>query len=361
MIRGDVKTEAQYRAVPMDSSSSLKEFSVDRKKYYKKYVLGEKTEEPENQSALMGRLVETLLMEPYLFDEKFFMSVCQSQPTGLMLEFVEALCKHTVESLDEQGKTTRDFLEIAQDAYKDSGFKIAYEAVMKKFVDSEAETYFDEILEVRAKGLSVVTTKDVTHAERIVEELRNNSVTAHIVNTTNSARYQVFNQFQIEGYEVLDHKFKSMIDKIIVDHEQKFITIYDLKCTWSVENFYEEYYLKRRSYIQALLYYAAIHKNKEILGFDATDYHVEPPKFIVCDSTNYSNPLIYALDWEDLKDARDGFTHKGRSYPGVDAIIKDLKWAIENDTWNISRTNSLNNGIVSIKTCKVDERKEDNN
>ena len=39
MIKGQVKTEANYRAKAIDSSSSLKEFSMDRKKYYRKYIL----------------------------------------------------------------------------------------------------------------------------------------------------------------------------------------------------------------------------------------------------------------------------------------------------------------------------------
>ncbi len=43
-IEGKTKTEAQYRAVVMDSSSSLKEFSTNRRKYYKKYILNEKVE-----------------------------------------------------------------------------------------------------------------------------------------------------------------------------------------------------------------------------------------------------------------------------------------------------------------------------
>ena len=41
MIKGAVKTESVYRAVMLDSSSSLKEFSLDRKKYFRKYILGE--------------------------------------------------------------------------------------------------------------------------------------------------------------------------------------------------------------------------------------------------------------------------------------------------------------------------------
>jgi hypothetical protein len=35
-IGGMTKTEANYRAVMLDSSSSLKDFSMDRKRYFKK-------------------------------------------------------------------------------------------------------------------------------------------------------------------------------------------------------------------------------------------------------------------------------------------------------------------------------------
>jgi hypothetical protein len=164
----------------------------------------------------------------------------------------------------------------------------------------------------------------------------------------NSKRYSVYNQLQVEGYELDGQQFKSMMDKVIVDHEQRTVQVYDLKCTWSVENFLEEYYLYRRAYIQALLYYkAAIHfmNNTE----EIKDYRVEPPKFIVCDSTNYYNPLIYTLSDEDLEDAYNGFTHKNREYTGVATLIKDLKWALENNVWNISRENSINNGLVKIR------------
>ena len=124
MIHGELKTEASYRAILMDSSSSLKEFSQDRKKYYRKYVLGDKIEDEDSKAATMGRLVETKLMEPELFDERFHMSVCLSAPTGLMLAFVEALYKHTAAATDEFGNVNRSFADISLDAYNDSGFKI---------------------------------------------------------------------------------------------------------------------------------------------------------------------------------------------------------------------------------------------
>jgi len=348
MIKGQVKTESNYRAKAIDSSSSLKEFSMDRKKYYRKYVLGEDVEDKDTQAATIGRVVETLLLEPELFDERFYMSACASAPTGLMLAFVEALYKFSKEATDENGNITRTFEEISKDAYAESGFKIKYDAVIGKFVGSDAEIFYNEIRKVRAQNLTVVTTEDVSNAEKIVEELRNNPVTKDVVNLVSSPRYTVYNQLQVEEYVLDGLEFKSMMDKVVVDHDVKTVQVYDLKCTWSVENFLEEYYLYRRAYIQALLYYkAALHfmnNTEEIRG-----YRVESPRFIVCDSTNYYNPLIYTLSDKDLEDAYNGFTHKNREYTGVATLIKDLKWALENNIWNISRENSINNGLVNIK------------
>ena len=347
MIKGTATTEATYRANMLDSSSSLKEFSMDRKKYYRKYILGENVEDKDTQAATTGRVVETLLLEPELFDERFYMSSCIEAPSALMLAFVNALYKFTKEATDDNGNVTRNFEDISKDAYIESGFKIKYEAVIGKFVGSDAEIYYNEMRTVKSRGLTVVTAEDVTNAEKIVEELRNNSVTKDVVNLVSSSRYGVYNQLQVESYEIDGMKFKSMMDKLVVDHEAKTIQVYDLKCTWSVENFLEEYYLYRRAYIQAYLYYWAATHFREI-NEELAGYQILPPKFIVCDSTNYYNPLIYTLDYNDLDLAYDGFTHKNREYKGVRTIIADLQWALDNNVWNISRENSLNNGLVNI-------------
>ena len=341
-----------YRAIVMDSSSSLKEFSVNRRKYHKKYILNEKVEEEDNKASVTGRVVETLLLEPEEFDNRFYMSVCLSAPTGMMLDFVEALCKYTLAATDEFGNVNRTFEEIAKDAYTDSGYKIKFEAVIGKFQGSDAEIYYNELRTVKSKGLTVVTSEDVNNAEKIVEELKTNEFTSIVVNLVNSARWTILNQFQIEGYEVDGHLFKSMMDKVIIDHNERTIQVYDLKCTWSVENFYEEYYLYRRAYIQAYLYYRAAKSMAKDPDSEYYGYYVSEPKFLVCDSTNYMSPLIYTLSEEDLKDAYNGFEHKGRTYPGVKELIEDLKWAIENDKWNISRKNYLERGLVNIKGGK---------
>ena len=355
-IKGVTKTEANYRAVNLDSSSSLKDFSMDRKKYLRKYILNEDVKEKETLAANMGRIVETLLMEPHLFDEKFYMSTCASVPTAGMLLFTEALYRHTLDATKEDGTISRSFEDLSRDAYVDSGYKIKYEAVMSKFIGTDAELYYNEIRIVRSKNLTVIETKDVSIAEKIVEELRTNFVTKDIVNLVDSVKYTVLDQLQVEGYKLMtgdeivdNHLFKSMLDKVIINHDEKKIIPYDLKCTWSVENFYEEYYLHRRAYIQAYLYFNAcksltIDPDSEYYG-----YTVENLKFLVCDSTNYMNPLIYTLTDKDMEEAFNGFTHKNKTYPGVLKIVTDLVWALENNIWNISKENYLLNGVINIK------------
>lgn len=347
-IQGGTKTEENYRDVMLDSSSSLKEFSMDRKKYHRRYILNEDVRDKDTIAIVIGKVVETLALEPQLFDDKFYMSACASPPTGLMLAFVEALYYYSREATNDQGQLTRTFEEISRDAYVKSEFKIKYEAVIGKFSGSDAEIYYEEIRKVRANKLTVVTTQDITNANKIVEGLKLNFATKNIMTLVNSQRYTILDQLQVEGYEVDGHKFKSMMDRVVIDHNEKTIQPYDLKVTWTVENFYSEYYLFRRAYIQAFLYYYAcchLRDNDESLA----GYKVEYIKFIVADSTNYYNPLIYTLDESDMQDAYEGFELKGRKYPGVQEIIEDLSWALDTDTWNISRTNYEQDGMINIK------------
>jgi hypothetical protein len=348
MINGPTRTEKEYRMLDSDSSSSLKEFSLDRRKYRKKYIDRERIEDEEDSKAsITGRLVETLLLEKEEFDNRFYLSSVESAPTGNMLLFTQALYKHTESSLDNEGNITKDFKDICQDAYKDSGYKWSLEKVLEKFEGSNAEIFYKELRNVKSKNLTVVTADDVNNAERVVDELKSYEVTSRIFNLVNSDRYTILKQYQIDKYEIDGLEMKSMMDIIIVDHVKRSIQVYDLKCVWSVEGFFRDYYLYRRSYIQAYVYHEAIKELRERL--DLEYYTIEYPKFIVCDSIGYMKPLIYTLDSDDIQDAYLGFTFEGKAYPGVKTIIEDLRWAKENNEWRISRENYLRQGIVNIK------------
>lgn len=346
-INGIIKTETDYRSLKMDSSSSLKEFSLDRKKYYRKYILGEKIEEKDTTAILTGQLAEIFLLEPHRFDEKFHLSTCESKPSGLMGEFIDALIAIREENTNDEGEVSISFENALKEAYNRSGFKLPYEAVIKKFKGSDAEIYFNEMEDVRKKGLTVVSMKEVENAEKIAEEIKSNRFTSFILERGTDDIWETHIQYQVEGYEVHNHFFKSMIDIVQVNHKKKTIQAYDLKVVWNVEGFYEDYYLYRRAYIQAYLYYRALHYIS--LTNDAyKGYSVLPIRFIVADSANYYSPLIYVLSEEDIAKAYSGFEYKGRMYKGVKDIIEDLIFAQEGDVWNVSRENYNNNGLVKL-------------
>lgn len=343
MIQGS-RTEKEYRSLDIDSSSSLKEFATDRRKYYKKYYLNERVEEEDSKASVVGRLVETLLFEKDMFDNRFYMSGSAKAPTGNMLKFVDALYKCTV---DNENNTS--FEDCLKEAYKASEYKWTFEKVLEKFNGSDAEIYYRELLEVKRKGLTIVTLDDVNNAERVVEELKTNEFTAPVISLIESEddRYEVLIQYQIDGYEVDGLKLKSMMDLVVIDHKEKTIQVYDLKVSWSVEGFYTEYYLYRLAYIQAYLYKEACREIKVRRGLEY--YTVLDPRFIVCDSINYFAPLIYKLNGDDMQDAYLGFEYKGKHFKGVKDIIKDLKFAKENNIWRISRNNYENRGVVNLK------------
>lgn len=342
--------EKEYRTIKLDSSSSLKLFVEDRRKYCKKYIKNEPVFESYNQAITIGLLVDVLLLEPEEFENKFHMSTVVKVPEGLMGAFVNSLFKQTLEYTNAEGELVKDFAEMCKDAYTESGFKIKLDAVLNKFVGTDAEIYYRELIEVEKKGLTVVTLQDVTNAENIVTELKSNFATAEIVNQETDDRWEVFNQFKLEETTIDGLKMKAMMDKIIVDHKLKTIQIYDLKCTFSVENFFDEYYIKRKAYIQAYVYHVGLFTcNENVFGFEHSDYEILLPKFIVCDSINYMNPLVFTLDNTDMYEAYHGFIYKEKWYKGVRHIIEDLMWAKENDIWNISRQNFINGGKVKLK------------
>lgn len=339
MIKG--KTPKEYYATEIDSSSSLKEFSFDRRKYYKRYVEKSKVEDDEkSQAMIIGDLVDCLLLTPNEFDSKFCMSCLHKAPTAGMLLFVEALYKHTVNS------PNNTFVENAKLAYTDSGYKISFEKVIEKFNGSDAEIYYKEILDIRQKGLTVVTVSDIENAERIILELKTNEFTAPILNIESDNRYIVYNQLPIEGFDIDGLPLKCLLDKLIIDTKLKEVHIYDLKVVWSVENFTYEYILKRNGYFQPYIYYWGVKHWLEQNGYE--NYHVNYMTFIVGDSINYYKPLLYQTNGVDMGKAYDGFVNNGREYPGLVNVIKDLIWAKNNNEWKISRTNYLNDGVVKL-------------
>lgn len=356
-------TEQEYRALKIDSYSSLKVFIEDRKKYYKKFVLEEPVRDPDSQSLVFGSLVDCLLFSPDDFDKRFALCVTDV-PKGQYKKLVDELMNVTEQSLGDQGEVTRDLEDMLQDAYRNVKYDFAgnivdfkrdtFEVVKRKFIGTELELYYKQLRESFGKEVIESTTVDV--ALSVINELRSNPITEEIVNATSDSDQDVYTQFPLieraivaDGKDIIDdeYKLKGLLDKLIVNHKKRQIDIVDLKTAWDNEGEFLNNYFKYKYYIQiAVYFYLVMEWKKRQKGMD--DYVVNYPKFVVADSNNYKSPLVYVTNKENFEQGMRGFTIKGKYYPGVMRAVSDLVWHKKSGIWNISKENYKNKGIVQI-------------
>jgi hypothetical protein len=340
----ELLTEKEYRDLPALNYSSIKRFVNDRKKFYKEEILGEPKNEDITMAIITGQLVDTLCFEGN-FEEKFVLASVQP-PTGQMLDFVNNLYKRTLKNTEggEIMCSMQDLLEMAYNdtAFDSGGNPIAFkgkplEKVISMFEGSDAELYYRQLR--ASTGKYVVTTNLIENAEAIVNELRSNPITAGVINAVTDGDIEVFNQYPIE-FMYQGVEMKALLDKVIIDHKNKVISPYDLKTTWDNENF-EYTYIKLCYYIQNAVYYKACQSLS--LG-----YKVNPLAFIVCDSINYNQPLIYSTKPSDIDAALNGFSIRGKGYEGLDSLIQQIKWHKDSGVWNISYDDYANNGQKTL-------------
>lgn len=346
-------TEQEYRALEIDSYSSLKVFIEDRKKYYKKFVLKEPVKDEDTPSTIFGTLVDCLQFKPDEFEDRFNIAVAQV-PTGQYGKFIDELMNVTIRSMDEDGVITRDLEEMMEDAYRAVKFDRAgnivdfkrdsFEVVKTKFFGTDLEVRYRELRE--SYGKHVVEVKEVEDASAIVNELKTNQFTKHIMALDQSDRFRIHDQLPIIG-DIENFPFKCLVDRLIVDHEKREIFVLDLKTAWDNEGEFLNNYFKYKYYIQGSVYYTLVIAWAVAEGLGS--YRIMPPKFIVADSSNYKAPLIYEMSEETYHQGMMGFTLKGKYYPGVLKAVEDLKWHKETGIWNISKDNYMNRGRIKLK------------
>src|SRR5581483_6503604 len=242
-------TEKEYRALDIDSYSSLKVFIEDRKKYYKKFILKEVVREEESDELRFGSLVDCLLFTPEEFDSRYALSVSKV-PTGQWGKLMDELWAVTLANLNANGEVTKEVEVMLEEAYNNvkfdrrTGEAVAFkreslEKVKEKFPGSDAEMYYRQLRE--SHGKTIIELQELENAQAVVQELRTNDFTKDIINLVTDERYEVYNQFPIIGEldgdltKTVGYKLKCLVDKLIIDHKRKMIFIYDLKTAWDNE------------------------------------------------------------------------------------------------------------------------------
>lgn len=315
-------TEKEYRSLDKLSYSVLKDFLVEgRRYYYRRHILKDGVKKEMTKALLTGSLVDSILYSPQEIESTYHFSDAVKTPDGKGGTFVTELFRLMTTNPDQE------FMTAFEEAYKLSGSsEKLYSSFLSKFEGSNLETYYLSLLESQNK--IVVSLQDYNNAQKIANELKFGRNTKHLFEMPFLSQVPIF--FEYRGKE-----FKSKLDYIGFDHEQKIIYPKDLKVTFDVENF-SDAYGKAGYFIQEYLYQIAVEQwAKE----NYPDYFVEKFEFIVADSILYVDPLIYNIEVQNGS-LQHGFTGKyGRYYQGVDKIMDNISWHTENNVWSSSKEN----------------------
>src|SRR5260221_9108712 len=152
--------EKDYRALDIDSYSSIKVFIEDRKKYYKKFILKEVVKEEDTPETRFGSLVDCLLFTPDEYEERYALSL-STLPTGQYGKLVSELWKITQDCITANGTITRTLESMLEEAYTNLKFdkdgnivdfkRDSFDTVKEKFISSPLEDHYRQLRESHGK------------------------------------------------------------------------------------------------------------------------------------------------------------------------------------------------------------------
>lgn len=166
-----------------------------------------------------------------------------------------------------------------------------------------------------------------------------------------------------EGVEILtalpiywvydDIDCKSLLDLVLINHNNKTISLNDLKTTSDYTKDFKYSIKKYRYDFQAAFYFEAVKWWIKNVRTDLKKYEILPEfNFIVESTTSTGSPLIYRLSKDTIDKGKNGdmyYDAKGKLQEelGFANVFDDLKWHYVSDIWTYTRREYENKGIIS--------------
>lgn len=336
-----------YYEVDALSYSSLRALSIGPA-----YFKSQQDQESEGKEHfIIGSAVDCLLTEPDKFWEFYtldFNEGCDKIPNGQMLKFIDYITMN-----EDCGQISGD---CYQEAYEYAGFKQKkLETVITEYKEEYKE--YNEWLINRKKFYDENKNKTIIRPEiyslvhKIADSLRINEFTRKYFENSTGKNIEVHNQLEIY-WELKGLKCKSKLDLVIVDHENKEISINDLKTTGNSVFSFKSSVFKWNYDYQAAFYSSAlywlINKSNDEYWSKFKEYKILPFKFIVESTKNPGMPLIYKCSEKLLNNALTGYIREDRYYKGINELIDDYKWYVETNNWSYSKEIIENCGEIEI-------------
>lgn len=333
-------TEAEYRADPAISYSTLSTFARESQK-----VIPHLHDKKDAEALRFGSLVDCLLTEPETLEERFL--IADFPQTS---DKIESICKRAYEATHGLSRNLESIdPKLLIGIIQDEGYYPNWkdETRLRDVITKGRDFY--GLLSL-AGDKTVMSTEDYRRARACNEALKTNPFTSKIFymnpfEETVEKHYQLKFKSETLG----EYPLRCMMDFCIVDHANKTIRPIDLKTTGKDEEKFEESFLQWLYMLQGTLYAQIL---QDLISKDNyfKDFTVLPYQFIVINRFNQT-PLIWEFEdifWEgDFIDEKTGDTFKGWR-----KLLHELLWHIETKQYDYSFESYQADGIRKIKRLK---------
>lgn len=236
-------------------------------------------------------------------------------------------------------------IELIEDDKLVNAYKASYsnskniDAILKE-AKSLVEKYKDyiEALNNEKNNKKVISFADLNMLKNIKNNIENHKKAKELLDNDITAIW--FNEFHI-NWEATKQNIpcKSLLDRVIFDHENRKITLIDLKTTVDVYNFKHsveeyDYYRQIAFYILALTWYMEVDK-----GLDITDYDFEA--YIIAIQSNGNNEVrvFNMFNEKELLDRKNL----------ISDTLSEISYHFQTGNWDHTRSYYEGNGTEELK------------
>lgn len=257
-----INLQTEFYSKPFSFSySSINTLLYNPVIFFNTYVL-KAHEERIQEHLATGKLIHLLMLEPEKFEEKFIEYSFEKLPSKNILNILYTLYKELklfpdsiVESLDKYDDRILELLKEKNlfQHYKEDSTKL------KSFREEFIKKYWDYL---RTKGNKTIITKENNEfCKKAVEVLLSDPNVCNRIgcNITEFNNVEVFNELEFDiKNSSLPFGFKGIIDNLVINHDEKTITITDIKTTSKTLAEFKNTVDYYKYWIQAVIYLNAV-------------------------------------------------------------------------------------------------------
>lgn len=310
-----------YYNIKRISNSSINWFQVSPKFF--KLMFDKEIEEEDKFKYEKGEIVHTYILEPEEFKQNYVFLDYETPKSTQQKEFCETFARAKKGTEDEK------LIKAYKNAYttKESDDKILEKAVVLK---NQLKSYINSIKLSTVKTVLQPSMKE--KLEEINSCILNHKIASDLVYNNMYWNADIHNEYPIYWTHSSGLDCKSLIDRLIIDHERKIIKIVDLKTTSSYKDFIDK--VDEYSYYRQLAFYTMAIKN----SMQVEDYTFEC--YIV--AINMKEPTEVKVF--KLKD--DPTLLKG--IQEINYWLPRIKWHFDNELWDYTQEYYEGTGIEEI-------------